>query len=144
MAPNPLVDLSAGLSSISIPDHPSGPPAYGPKTQAERAFSAASTFLSGTMAISATQFLGAPLKMLDPKFYDAYMAFTKQSFAVLLTTMTQWWSPTVVRVSGDTSIPKQLFKRDDGSLQCKFPKRLVMMANHQVRRWTDQKDDTRC
>jgi 1-acyl-sn-glycerol-3-phosphate acyltransferase len=61
------------------------------------------------------------------------MAFTKQSFGVLVTTMTQWWSPTVVRVSGDKSLPKQLFKKADGSLECRFPKRLVMMANHQVR-----------
>ena len=70
--------------------------------------------------------------MLDPEFYNSYMAFTKQSFGVLITTMTQWWSPTTVRVSGDTSIPKQLFKRTDGSLECRFPSRLVMMANHQL------------
>jgi 1-acyl-sn-glycerol-3-phosphate acyltransferase len=60
------------------------------------------------------------------------MAFTKQSFGVLITTMTQWWSPTTVRVSGDTSIPKQLFRKADGGLECRFPKRLVMMANHQL------------
>jgi hypothetical protein len=140
MAPNPLLDLGAGLTTASVPNHPSGPPAAGPTTQAERAFSAASTFISGCMAISATQFLGAPLKMLDPKFYEAYMAFTKQSFGVLITTMTQWWSPTIVKVSGDTSIPKQLFKREDGGLTCKFPKRLVMMANHQVRNYLALRD----
>jgi len=128
----PLADLGAGLSTVSSPNHPVGPPKIGPTGQAERAFSAASTLLSGMMAISATQFLGAPLKMLDPEFYNAYMAFTKQSFGVLITSMTQWWSPTVVRVSGDRSIPKQLFKRPDGSLECKFPSRLVMMANHQL------------
>jgi 1-acyl-sn-glycerol-3-phosphate acyltransferase len=132
MAPNPLADLGAGLSTVSPPIHPSGPVKVGPTGQVERAFSAASTFLAGAMAISATQFLGAPLKMLDPEFYNAYMAFTKQSFGVLLTSMTQWWSPTVVRVSGDTSIPKQLAKRADGNLECKFPSRLIMMANHQL------------
>ena len=83
-------------------------------------------------SISASQFLGAPLKAIDPKFYESYMAFTKQSFGVLITTMTQWWSPTIVRVSGDKSLPKQLFHRQDGTLECRFPKRLVMMANHQV------------
>jgi hypothetical protein len=133
MAPNPLADFGGGLSSKSFLNHPSGPPQHGPTGQVERAFTAASTFLSGVVAISATQFLGAPLKMIDPKFYEAYMAFTKQSFGVLITTMTQWWSPTVVRVSGDRSIPKQLFQNPDGTLQCKFPRRLVMMANHQVR-----------
>jgi 1-acyl-sn-glycerol-3-phosphate acyltransferase len=132
MAPHPLADFGGGLSSKSFQNHPSGPPQHGPTGQVERAFTAASTFLSGVVAISATQFLGAPLKMIDPKFYEAYMAFTKQSFGVLITTMTQWWSPTVVRVSGDRSIPKQLFQNPDGTLQCKFPRRLVMMANHQV------------
>jgi len=132
VASNPLADLGAGLSTVSPSNHPSGPAKVGPTGQVERAFSAASTLLSGMMAISATQFLGAPLKMLDPEFYNAYMAFTKQSFGVLITTMTQWWSPTVVKVSGDRSIPKQLFKRPDGSLECKFPSRLVMMANHQL------------
>ncbi|KAF2427187.1 acyltransferase-domain-containing protein [Tothia fuscella] len=130
--PHPLADFGAGLSSKSLQNHPSGPPTHGPTSQAERAFTAASTFMSGIMAISATQFLGAPLKMIDPKFYEAYMAFTKQSFGVLITTMTQWWSPTVVRVSGDKSIPKQLFKKGDGTLECRFPKRIVMMANHQL------------
>lgn len=100
--------------------------------QAERAFSAASTFLSGVMAISASQFIGAPLKLVDPKFYDGYMAWTKESFAVLMTTITQWWSPTVVRVSGDESMKGQLYQMDDGTLKCNFPHRIVLMANHQL------------
>jgi hypothetical protein len=135
MAPNPLADFGAGLTSKApaVDQHPAGPPQHGTAGQIERAFTAASTFFSGMLAISASQFLGAPLKAIDPKFYDAYMAFTKQSFGVLITTMTQWWSPTVVRVSGDKSIPKQLFRKGDGSLECRFPKRLVMMANHQVK-----------
>ncbi|KIV99130.1 uncharacterized protein PV09_09162 [Verruconis gallopava] len=131
MATNPLADLGAGLSTKSPVDHPD-PDQHGPLGRTERAFTAASTFLLGLMAISATQFFGVPLKMIDPKFYEAYMAFTKQSFGVLITTMTQWWAPTVVRVSGDRSIPNQLFRRADGSLECRFPKRLVMMANHQL------------
>lgn len=48
-------DLGAGLS-MSKPgggvekQHPAGPPQYGSMGQAERAFSAASTFLSGVLA----------------------------------------------------------------------------------------------
>jgi len=134
MAPKPLADLGAGLTTKSSEQkpHPSGPVQHGTAGQIERAFTAASTFFSGMLAISASQFLGAPLKAIDPKFYEGYMAFTKQSFGVLITTMTQWWSPTVVKVSGDKSIPKQLFHKSDGSLECRFPKRLVMMANHQL------------
>ncbi|KAI4791293.1 acyltransferase-domain-containing protein, partial [Aureobasidium sp. EXF-8846] len=100
--------------------------------QAERAFSAGSTFLSGVLAISASQFIGAPLKLIDPKFYDGYMAWTKESFAVLTATMTQWWAPTAVRVTGDESMKDQLYQMEDGSLRCNFPHRLVMMANHQL------------
>jgi hypothetical protein len=87
MVPKPLADFGGGISTKSAPENPI-PPQHGPVSQTERAFTAASTFLSGIMAISATQFLGAPLKMVDPKFYEAYMAFTKQSFGVLITTMT--------------------------------------------------------
>lgn len=129
-------DLGSGLSLSKYAntngDHPAGPVQHGTMGQAERAFSAASTFLSGVLAISASQFIGAPLKLVDPKFYDGYMAWTKESFAVLVTTMTQWWAPTVVRVTGDESMKGQLYQMDDGSLRCNFPHRLVLMANHQL------------
>ncbi|GME23843.1 Phospholipid/glycerol acyltransferase [Neofusicoccum parvum] len=127
-------DLGAGLNlkSPSIANHPSGPPQHGEFGQAERGVSIASTFLSGILAINAAQFIGLPFKMIDPKFYNDYIAFTKQSFAVLVTTLTQWWSPTKVHVSGDSSLPGQLFLKEDGSLECKFPDRIVLMANHQL------------
>lgn len=121
----------AGASLQSGLENPN-PIRHGSMGQAERAFSAASTFLSGVMAISASQFIGAPLKYVDTKFYDAYMAWTKESFAVLMTTITQWWAPTVVRVSGDESMKDQLFQMEDGTLKCNFPHRLVMMGNHQL------------
>jgi hypothetical protein len=82
--------------------------------------------------ISASQFLGAPLKLIDPQFYDGYMAYTKESFAILVTCLTQWWAPTVVRVSGDSSMVGQMTKKKDGSLQCNFADRMVLMANHQL------------
>ncbi|KAK5168827.1 uncharacterized protein LTR77_006136 [Saxophila tyrrhenica] len=122
----------AGLSLTKSGVNNPNPIQHGSMGQAERAFSAASTFLSGVMAISASQFIGAPLKLVDPKFYDHYMAWTKESFAVLMTTITQWWAPTVVRVSGDESMKGQLYQMDDGSLKCNFPHRMVLMANHQL------------
>jgi 1-acyl-sn-glycerol-3-phosphate acyltransferase len=72
------------------------------------------------------------LKLIDPQFYEGYMAYTKECFAILITCLTQWWAPTVVRVSGDSSMVGQLIKRKDGSLQCNFADRLVLMANHQL------------
>lgn len=83
-------------------------------------------------SISASQFLGAPLKLIDPQFYDGYMAYTKECFAILITCLTQWWAPTKVRVSGDSSMIGQLIQRKDGSLQCNFADRMVLMANHQL------------
>ncbi|KAF2231206.1 acyltransferase-domain-containing protein [Viridothelium virens] len=129
MAPN-VAGLS--MSQSNGGNHPSGPAKHGPKTQAERAFQVASTFLSGSFAISASQFLGAPLKLVDPGFYKSYMNQTKESFAILVTTMTQWWSPTIVRVSGDSSMRGQLYRLKDGTLKCNFANHLVLMANHQL------------
>ena len=45
-------DLGAGLrvSKDNIAAHPAGPPRFGELTQAERAFTLASTFLSGVLA----------------------------------------------------------------------------------------------
>ncbi|KAF2195085.1 acyltransferase-domain-containing protein [Zopfia rhizophila CBS 207.26] len=127
-------DLGAGLrvSKQNIEPHPAGPPRHGELSQAERAFTLASTFLSGVLAISASQFLGAPLKLIDPVFYEGYMAYTKECFAILITCLTQWWAPTVVRVSGDSSMLGQLIKKKDGSLRCNFADRMVLMANHQL------------
>jgi hypothetical protein len=45
-------DLGAGLkvTKPSVDNHPAGPPRHGELTQAERAFTLASTFLSGVLA----------------------------------------------------------------------------------------------
>lgn len=72
------------------------------------------------------------MKLIDPQFYDGYMAYTKECFAILITCITQWWAPTIVRVSGDSSMVGQLTQKKDGSLQCNFADRMVLMANHQL------------
>jgi hypothetical protein len=52
MAPRPLADVGAGLStkSSTVEPHPAGPVQHGKTGQVERAFTAASTFFSGMMA----------------------------------------------------------------------------------------------
>lgn len=60
------------------------------------------------------------------------MAYTKECFAILITCLTQWWAPTIVRVSGDSSMVGQLIQMKDGSLKCNFADRMVLMANHQL------------
>lgn len=60
------------------------------------------------------------------------MALTKQYFGLLATTGTQWFSPTVIRISGDASIDGQLKQCADGRLECDFPERMILVANHQI------------
>ena len=83
--------------------------------------------------MNATQVIGAPLYFYDKEWYYAWMALTKQHCTLLLVTMQQWWTPTTVRVSWDKSVRGQLRQTDDGRLECDFPERLVLIANHEVR-----------
>lgn len=57
---------------------------------------------------------------------------TKRSFGVFVTYLTQRWAPTVVRISGDSSVAGQLHTTKDGKVELLFPDRLVMVANHQL------------
>ena len=79
-----------------------------------------------------TQLIGAPLYFIDKNYYYAWMAMTKQHFALVANTIVQWFSPTVIRVSSDEEIASEFSTTPDGRLHCDFPERMVMMANHQV------------
>ena len=80
--------------------------------------------------------IGMPLYFINSELYYAYMALTQQSFALLMVTMTQWWGPTTIRISGDESVAGQIRQMPDGLVQFDFPERIVMIANHQV--WPDR------
>jgi len=60
------------------------------------------------------------------------MAVTKTYFGLVLTFGTQYWAPTTIRVSGDSSVAGQLRQTLDGRLECDFPERLILIANHQI------------
>src|SRR5438034_9307640 len=98
MSPTPRKS-NAGLSLNDSNNTSTGQ--NGQQSQLSRAMALGSYFLSGTMAINASQFLGAPLQLINKDWYNAWIAWTKESFGLLTMTMTQWWSPTVVKVSGD-------------------------------------------
>lgn len=83
-------------------------------------------------SIGITQFLGAPLYFVSKDLYYAYMAQTKQSFGLFITTITHRWGPTIIRISGDASVAGQIRKTQDGLVEFAFPERMVMIANHQV------------
>ncbi|KAI0381250.1 acyltransferase-domain-containing protein [Hypomontagnella monticulosa] len=128
-------NLKAGTAQTA-PDpaiaHPAGEAKYGRFRAFIRAVSFLIYFASGCLTIHTTQILGAPLYYLHRDLYYAYMSLTKASFGLLITTMTQWWAPTVIRISGDASVAGQLSLTPDGRIECAFPERMVMIANHQI------------
>ncbi|RAH83917.1 putative acyltransferase [Aspergillus japonicus CBS 114.51] len=105
---------------------------HGLAMQIIRSLLLATWFNCCCVAILATQVIGSPLYLISKDYYYAYMAYTKQSFGLVITALTQWGCPTVVRVSGDKSVRNQIHLAEDGRLRTDFPERLVMIANHQV------------
>jgi len=131
--PKSTPEHGAAVAEDSVDgEHPAGDIKHGSVKQLIRATLLASYFFGCCLSINATQYLGLPLYLVDRNAYYAYMSLTKQSFGLLITTMTQWWSPTLIRISGDESVSGQMRKTADGRLECDFPSRLIMMANHQL------------
>ncbi|KAI1625662.1 acyltransferase [Exophiala viscosa] len=127
------LEPAAGFSLESPGDRPDGVPLKkGEYSIASRALALSTYFLSGALAINLTQFLGAPLAVVNQDWYNAWIAFTKQSFGLLTMTLTQTFAPTKVIVSGDASVRGQLFKSVEGDLVLDFPERLILIANHQI------------
>jgi len=128
----PTNGYSSGIAKNPSEPHPAGWSGYGISVQIIRAMAFATWFFTVCFSAHTTQFLGVPLYWINRDYYYAYMALTKQSFGMLITTITQWFSPTVIRISGDESVRGQLLKTKDGRLETHFPERLVMIANHQI------------
>ncbi|KAI5365234.1 Putative phospholipid/glycerol acyltransferase [Septoria linicola] len=89
-------------------------------------------FFLSCCGIHGAQMLGAPLYFIDRDWFYAWMALTKQFFGILCTSMTQFWSPTVVRISGDKSVAGLLKQDANGMVQTDFGDRAVLMTNHQL------------
>lgn len=84
------------------------------------------------LRIVISEFLGLPLYLLNKEWYHYNIARAKEAFGVTITCMTKWWSPTVIRISGDSSVAGQLAQHPDGRLLTRFPERIVLIANHQL------------
>lgn len=130
--PPPLPDLGAGTVGKATDPHPAGRVRHGGYVQVARMLLLATWFNGVCTVIHVTQWLGTPLYIFNRDYYYAYMALTKQSFSLLMTSITQWFSPTLIRVSGDASVSGQLRKTEDGMLEAYFPERMVMLSNHQL------------
>lgn len=123
----------AGLSLASPANRPEDETESKPQQSiASRALALSSYFLSGALCINLSQFLGTPLYLINQDWYNAWIAFTKQSFGLLTMTLTQTFSPTKVIVSGDASVRGQILRNADGTLLLDFPERIVLIANHQI------------
>ncbi|EFX00735.1 phospholipid/glycerol acyltransferase [Grosmannia clavigera kw1407] len=108
--------------------HPSGREKHGRVIQILRGVSLIMFFFT----IQITQCIGAPLYLINRRLFYDYMAVTKQSFGLVITTMTYWWGPTTIRISGDASVAGQIKSLSDGRVEFNFPERLVLIANHQI------------
>ncbi|KAJ4982536.1 lysocardiolipin acyltransferase [Stagonosporopsis vannaccii] len=120
------------LPSRSSSHHPAGKVKHGALMQFLRMCAFAAYFTSSIVAIFLTQAIGAPLYYYSRDLFYAWMAMTKQHFGVVITTMTYWWAPVTMRISGDASVRGQLRKTPDGRIECAFPERLVLISNHQI------------
>ncbi|KAK9331938.1 acyltransferase-domain-containing protein [Lipomyces starkeyi] len=89
-------------------------------------------FTSAVLTINFTQLLGLPIRLISKDWFHAYVDYTKQSFGLVLATVTQWWSPTPVHVVGDRSVAGLMRRTEDGRLATKFGDRVVLIANHQI------------
>lgn len=126
-------DLGAGATGKAATEpHPGGQIKHGLSIQILRMLAFATWTLSVIVNIHTTQILGSPVYFIDKDLFYSYMAWTKMSFGIVITTVTAWFSPTKIRVSGDNTVRGQLVKTEDGRLRTKFPERLVLIANHQI------------
>lgn len=113
-------------------EHPLGAPKHGAWVQALRSAVFFVYFMTSVLFIHFAQLLGAPLYFIDRAWFDAWMAMTKSYFGLFATTMTHWWSPTTIRVSGDKSMAGLIKQDAHGLLTMHLEPRAVLMANHQL------------
>lgn len=128
----PLPAQGAEPTGNFIKAHPAGRVKYGGLSQAVRLLCILTWTLTCITCMMVIQYAGVPLYFINRDYYYAYMALTKQSFGLVIVTVTQWFSPTVVRVSGDKSMRGQLIQTKDGRLETHFTERMVMITNHQL------------
>lgn len=122
----------SGSTTSSPSTHPLGAPQHGIAMQALRSLAFGLYFFASLVFIHGAQMMGAPLYFINKDWFYAWMALTKQYFGLLVTTMTAWWSPTTIRISGDKSMSGLIKQGADGMLRMELGERAVLMANHQL------------
>ncbi|KAI8242747.1 putative acyltransferase [Colletotrichum sp. SAR 10_77] len=116
-APGP----NAGLLRKPSDSHPAGRIKHNKLMQILRGVSFAVYFAACCASIFITQLMGCGLYLVNRELYYAYMALTKQSFALTTTAMTHIWGPTKIRISGDASVAGQIRQTPGGGVEFDFP-----------------------
>ncbi|KAK6430769.1 hypothetical protein LTR95_013076 [Oleoguttula sp. CCFEE 5521] len=88
--------------------------------------------LGFTTSLHVQQWLGLPLRLVSPSWSDAWQAAVKARTALLLLGLNQWRAPVSARNTWDASLAGQIRQTAEGSVTFDFPRRLVMIANHQL------------
>jgi len=128
----PAADSSPNKAVTTSAEHVRPVPKHGKPMELLRVTGFAVYFLGSCLFIHGTQILGLPLYVLNKDWFYAWMAMTKQHFGLLIATMTKWWSPTIVRVSGDKSVAGLIRRTAAGLVSLDFGERGVFIANHQL------------
>ena len=97
-------DLRASVPSTASEPRPTNEAKHGALIQLLRMLLFATWFNACCVWIHTTQLLGTPLYLINKDYYYAWMALTKQSFGIVIITITQWFSPSLVRASGNASV----------------------------------------
>ena len=82
--------------------------------------------------VHTNQLLMALTYFISYDLFNTCKVYTKQQFSIILTTVTQWFTPTMIRVSGDSSMRGRIKQDKKGRLITNFEERLVLISNHQI------------
>ncbi|KAK5134934.1 hypothetical protein LTR08_006025 [Meristemomyces frigidus] len=125
-------EWAATSTTTAAAQHPLGAPRHNVAVQMLRAVAFTLHFLASGVFIHGAQMLGCPLYLFNRQWFYAWMALTKAYFGLLAITMTAWWSPTTIRISGDKSMAGLITQDADGLLRMHLGERIVLMTNHQL------------
>lgn len=100
--------------------------------QAVRALIFVCCFNATFILINVNQWLGAPLYWLNRQAFWAWIARSKQDFAVQVVGVCQWFAPTEVVFSADASCADEIAVGEDGLLTNTFAPRAIVISNHQI------------
>ena len=122
------------ITQLTMPDRPA--PDMQPKNsvlyQLTRLIAFVTYFNGVCCAIQMNQIMGLPLLLYKKAWFYAWIARTKQQFGMVCVTITQWFAPTTVVVSGDASCAHQINKGKYGQLETAFDERMILISNHQI------------